>query len=70
MSKKLPLGIRDRGTGQFVFELERPCKCGHPLGIHAAETVEGERPCFVGDEGGPPCDCTRFRPLPTKRVKP
>lgn len=60
--------FRDRATGQYAHRtMEALCTCGHPLGVHAAATERGCRPCFNGDAhaagatGGEPCDCIRFR---------
>ncbi len=62
--------FRDRASGQFAHRtLDVVCVCGHPLGVHAAETVRGLRPCFNGDSGtGEPCDCEKFRKT-RKRAK-
>lgn len=64
---------RDIRTGQYVHEnqWERPCVCGHTLGVHAAVGHNG-KPCFNGDryvEGatGEDCGCMRFRPSKKKR---
>lgn len=53
---------RDRGNGQYKFTAEAVCKCGHGLGVHSAERVNGNQPCFNGDVGdGVVCDCECFK---------
>jgi hypothetical protein len=56
---------RERGSGRFGFEgnFARVCRCGHVLGVHAAEAPH---PCsnedqFVDGATGVTCGCTRFR---------
>lgn len=62
---------RDKGTGRYELEgkWDRLCKCGHKLGIHAAEVSCGMRPCFNGDTGEP-CDCEKFRAAPKPKAQP
>jgi hypothetical protein len=55
---------RDRGNGQYAHSADRLCKCGHRLGEHAAEVVDGERPCFHGH--GEDCECVKFTPAKKK----
>lgn len=55
---------RDRKSGRYSYDgdFSRVCRCGHTLGIHAAEAPH---PCFNEDDGigdGAPCACERFRP--------
>lgn len=45
---------RDKRTGQFAPSVERPCRCGHPLGAHTAARVAGEQPCLE-------CECESFK---------
>jgi len=54
---------RDKRNGQFAHaDPSLVCVCGHGLGVHAAEIVAGERPCFNADWGDAAvCDCVRFR---------
>jgi hypothetical protein len=54
---------RDAVTGQYKHDgnWDRPCRCGHSLGVHSAEQVKGKRPCQNGDTGDD-CDCQKFRP--------
>lgn len=55
---------RDRQTGQYVHTNDSMCTCGHTLGLHAAATVGGERPCFAGDyEEHAFCECRKFRKI-------
>jgi hypothetical protein len=56
---------RERASGRFGFEgkFARVCRCGHVLGVHAAEAPH---PCinedqFVDGATGVTCGCTRFR---------
>ena len=53
--------------GRYDFmDMERMCRCGHRLGIHAGVNETNTRPCFNEDaEGGgtgEPCECTDFHP--------
>lgn len=40
---------------------ERLCTCGHDLGVHSAEKVDGKRPCFSADFTGVDCACECFK---------
>ena len=54
---------RDRATGRYVDTMfDKPCTCGHTLGVHTADRRAGEQPCLVGQmgDGGVPCDCDAF----------
>lgn len=55
---------RDRRNGRYAHrDMNCLCKCGHRLGVHSAETSDGERPCFHGDDHPEEfCDCVRFVP--------
>lgn len=58
-------GSKDRDNGgQYKHRggNERLCVCGHPLGAHAAAKVDGERPCFWGDDHPEQCNCVVFKP--------
>lgn len=40
---------------------ERPCgTCGHTLGHHSGDKVDGKRPCFEGDFSDDSCECENF----------
>jgi hypothetical protein len=56
---------RDAANGQYTFTggMDRLCRCGHRLGVHAAARVSGKQPCFCGDDGLEDCDCQKFRPV-------
>jgi predicted DNA-binding WGR domain protein len=55
---------RDKsGKYKHWDDWDRLCVCGHKLGVHAAEKVGNERPCFYGDEHPDEfCDCMLFKP--------
>ncbi len=54
--------------GRFDFAtMSLVCKCGHELGVHAAENPTRKRPCFNDDIGdGSECDCENFRKVRTR----
>jgi len=57
---------RDK-EGRFDYtNLDLICRCGHELGIHAAENESKTRPCFNEDKyidgaTGEYCPCKNFR---------
>lgn len=52
---------REVNTGRYAPSVERPCRCGHTLGMHTAVRLAGEQPCLAGDLTGEPCDCECFK---------
>lgn len=62
-----------QGRYDYSKDMNLLCRCGHPLGVHAAENETGKRPCFnedhymnTGVEGAPvatgeDCDCEHFK---------
>ncbi len=55
-----------RGKYDYSADMELLCRCGHPLGVHAADNESGKRPCFNENTGiiggtGEPCDCRHFK---------
>lgn len=67
-----------QGRYDFSKDMWLLCKCGHALGVHAADNDTGKRPCFNEDSNlneafrdapkatGEYCLCTNF----TKAKKP
>jgi hypothetical protein len=60
---------REKDTGRYAPTVERPCECGHDLGVHSADRVKGYQPCFSGDLGGEDCDCECFKRVRKPRTK-
>jgi len=58
---------RDRRTGRYTHSTEAMCTCGHGIGLHAAVSVGGERPCFAGDFGHEFCGCKKFKKVRAKK---
>lgn len=58
---------RDLANGQYAFEIERLCKCGHTLGDHTAARHQGKQPCIIGDFTIFSCSCEAF--TPAKRAR-
>jgi hypothetical protein len=58
---------RDTAGRYDYSDMSLVCRCGHALGVHAAENPTRRRPCFNEDgpslEGatGETCDCKNFR---------
>jgi len=55
-------------SGKYDFSnFELICKCGHKLGIHAADNPSKLRPCFNGDDidgaTGEFCKCENFKKM-------
>lgn len=55
------VGRDNAGRYKHTGNHERLCVCGHTLGDHSAEKVDGQRPCFAGDFGHEPCACECFK---------
>jgi hypothetical protein len=49
--------------GKYAYsDMDKRCRCGHTLAVHAAV---GPRCCMNEDDGdGQPCGCERFKPAP------
>lgn len=61
-------GKRDRKNGQYVHTVfEALCTCGHTLGVHAAATVGGKRPCFCSDFSAEECSCEKYKKAKTAK---
>lgn len=50
--------------GSRAYLKARCATCGHARSFHSPH-VDPAEPCTHGEENGDPCDCTRFRPVPS-----
>ena len=64
-------GTKREANGQYALaKFDHMCKCGHTLGQHAAVRIAKtkDHPCFAGDDGAEPCDCTFFTKVKAPRA--